>query len=67
MTLKEAIQKDGQTHLYVNSAIISGTTQYHDSCQNSGLFNVDLQQLKVSKLRKQEGYPIPRVTVFTHL
>ena len=28
MTLKEAIQKDGQRHLYVKSAITSGTTQY---------------------------------------
>ena len=28
MTLKEAIQKDGQRHLYVKSSIASGTTQY---------------------------------------
>ena len=28
MTLKEAIQKDGQRHLYAKSAITSGTTQY---------------------------------------
>ena len=28
MTLKEAIQKDGQRHLYVKSIITSGTTQY---------------------------------------
>ena len=28
MILKEAIQKDGQRHLYVKSAITSGTTQY---------------------------------------
>ena len=28
MTLKEAIQKDGQRHLYVKSAITFGTTQY---------------------------------------
>ena len=28
MTLKEAIQKDGQRHLYVKSVITSGTTQY---------------------------------------
>ena len=28
MTLKEANQKDGQRHLYVKSAIITGTTQY---------------------------------------
>ena len=28
MTLKEAIQKDGQRHLYVKPAITSGTTQY---------------------------------------
>ena len=28
MTLKEAIQKDGQRHLYVKSAITSETTQY---------------------------------------
>ena len=28
MTLKEAIQKDGQRHLYVKSAIPSGTIQY---------------------------------------
>ena len=28
MTLKTAIIKDGQRHLYVKSAIISGTTQY---------------------------------------
>ena len=28
MTLKEAIQKDGQIHLYVKSAITSKTTQY---------------------------------------
>ena len=29
MTLKEAIQKDGQRHLYAKSAITSGTTQYY--------------------------------------
>ena len=28
MTLKEVIQKDGQRHLHVKSAITSGTTQY---------------------------------------
>ena len=28
MTLKEAIQIDGQRHLYVKSAVTSGTTQY---------------------------------------
>ena len=28
MRLKEAIQKDGQRHLYVKSAIILGTTKY---------------------------------------
>ena len=28
MTLREVIQKDGQRHLYVKSAITSGTTQY---------------------------------------
>ena len=28
MTLTEVIQKDGQRHLYVKSAITSGTTQY---------------------------------------
>ena len=28
MTLKEAIQKDGQRHLYVKSTITSGTSQY---------------------------------------
>ena len=28
LTLKEAIQKDGQRHLCVKSAITSGTTQY---------------------------------------
>ena len=28
MTLKEAIQKDGQRYLYVKLAITSGTTQY---------------------------------------
>ena len=28
MTLKDAIQKDGQRHLYVKSVIISGTTLY---------------------------------------
>ena len=28
MTFKEAIQKDGQRHLYVKSAITSRTTQY---------------------------------------
>ena len=28
MTLKEDIQKDGQRHLYVKSAITCGTTQY---------------------------------------
>ena len=28
MTLKEAIQKDGQRHLYVKSAITPGTPQY---------------------------------------
>ena len=28
MTLKEAIQKDGQRNLYVKSAITSGTIQY---------------------------------------
>ena len=28
MTLKEAIQKDGQRHLYVKSAITSEVTQY---------------------------------------
>ena len=28
MTLKEAIPKDGQRHLYVNPVITSGTTQY---------------------------------------
>ena len=28
MKLKEAIQNDGQRHLYVKSAITSGTTQY---------------------------------------
>ena len=27
MTLTEVTQKDGQTHLYVESAITSGTTQ----------------------------------------
>ena len=34
MALKEAIQKDGQRHLYVKSAITSGTTQYfiHVNC-----------------------------------
>ena len=29
MTLKEAIQKDDQRHLYVQSEITSGTTQYY--------------------------------------
>ena len=29
MTLKEAIQKDGQKHLHVKLAITSGTTQYY--------------------------------------
>ena len=28
MILKRAIQKDGQRHLYVKSAITSGRTQY---------------------------------------
>ena len=28
MTLAEVIQKDGQRHLYVKSAITSGSTQY---------------------------------------
>ena len=28
MTLKEAIQKDSQRHLYVKLAITSGATQY---------------------------------------
>ena len=28
MTLKKVIQEDGQIHLYVKSAITSGTTQY---------------------------------------
>ena len=28
MTLKEAIQKDSQRHLYMKSAITFGTTQY---------------------------------------
>ena len=28
MKLKEAIEKDGQRHLYVKSTIISGTSQY---------------------------------------
>ena len=28
MTLKEAIQKDSKRHLYVKSAITSGTIQY---------------------------------------
>ena len=28
ITLKEAIQEDGQRHLYTKSAITSGTTQY---------------------------------------
>ena len=28
MTLEEAIQKDGQIHLYVKSAITSETNQY---------------------------------------
>ena len=31
-SLKEAIQKDGQRHLYVKSAITSGTTQYIHMC-----------------------------------
>ena len=31
MTLTEVIQKDGQRHLYVKSAITSETTQYVDS------------------------------------
>ena len=31
MTLKEAIQKDGQRHLYVKAAINSGTTQYFNT------------------------------------
>ena len=31
MTLTEVIQKDGQKHLYVKSAITSGTTQYMHS------------------------------------
>ena len=31
MTLKEAIQKDGERHLYVKSAITSGTNQYQDT------------------------------------
>ena len=31
MTLKEAIQKDGQRHLHVNSTITSGTTQYFNA------------------------------------
>ena len=30
MTLTEVIQKDGQRHLYVKSAITSGTTQLHN-------------------------------------
>ena len=29
MTLKEAIQNDGQRQLYVKSEITSGTTQYN--------------------------------------
>ena len=29
--LKGIIQKDGQRHLYVKSAITSGTTQYKDT------------------------------------
>ena len=32
MTLSEVIQKDRQKHLYVNSAITSGTTQYIFPC-----------------------------------
>ena len=34
MTFKEAIKKDGRRHLYVKSAITSGTTQYNPKYKN---------------------------------
>ena len=40
MKLKKAIQKDGQRHLYVKSAITSETTQYKQ-----------LKQLNLPKLK----------------
>ena len=56
MTLKEAIQKDGQRHLYVKLAFTSGTIQYNflllfDSDKDYLVHVVNLFHFEIGKMK----------------
>ena len=55
MTLKGAIQKDGQRHVYVKSAITFGTTQYVLKKRLNETFGKNKGTLIITDLRGEIG------------